>query len=205
LPPKMAPIQVVIVPIWRKNKEKEDVLAMAQKTFEELKKAGVRVKLDERDHLTPGFKFNDWEMKGVPIRIEIGPRDVKKNAVVISRRHKPGKEGKEFGVPAENLAERIGDFLQEVHDGLYTQALNFREENTHSGIEDYETFKRVAEEKSGFLKVYWAGDNAQEEAIKNDNKFTIRCYPNAVQDGEEGRCFYTGKKTKRVAIFARAY
>ncbi len=205
LPPKMAPIQVVIVPIWRKNKEKEQVYPMAQKLFEELKRAGIRVKLDDRDHLTPGFKFNDWEMKGVPIRIEIGPRDVKKNAVVISRRHRPGKEGKEFGVPADNLAERIGDFLQEVHDGLYEQALAFREANTHTGIEDFETFKEIAEEKGGFLKVHWAGTNEQEEEIKEKLKYTIRCYPNGEQDGPEGRCFYTGKKTNRVAIFARAY
>lgn len=205
LPPKMAPIQVVIVPIWRKNKEREQVMPLAQETFAQLKAAGFRVKLDDRDNLTPGFKYNDWEMRGVPLRVEIGPRDVKKNCVVVARRHLPGKEGKQFDVPVEGLPAQLHTFLQEVHDGLYQQALDFRNENTHEGIEDLDTLRQVHEDKGGFLKVHWAGTNEDEQRIKEELKLTVRCYPLDAQDGPAGRCFYTGKETTRVAIFARAY
>lgn len=205
LPPKMAPVQVAIVPLWRKNKEEAEVMGLANEVFQTLKNAGIRVKMDDRTHLSPGFKFNDWEMRGVPLRIEIGPRDVKQNAVVVARRHIPGKEGKIFGVDVASLGTRIPELLQEVHDGLYEQALNFREENTHTGFEDLDSFTQAAHDKGGFLKVHWAGTNEDEVKIKEDLKFTIRCYPNADQGGPNGRCFYTGKETNRVAIFARAY
>ena len=205
LPPKLAPIQVVVVPIWRKEKEKEEVMAFANEVLPVLKEAGYRVHFDDRDNVTAGFKYNDWEMRGVPLRVEIGPRDVKQRSVVVARRHLPGKEGKVFGVEFSGLADKIQGFLDEVHQGLYDQALTFREENTHEGIESYEAFKQVAQEKGGFLKVHWAGSNEDEEKIKDDLKFTHRCYPLDDQDGPEGVCFYTGKKTNRVAIFARAY
>lgn len=205
LPPKMAPIQAVIVPIWRKNKEKEEVMKFAQEAFAKLKKAGVRVKMDDRDHLTPGYKFNHWELRGVPLRIEVGPRDVKQQSVVVARRHIPGKEGKIFGVPMDGIVEKVEGFLQEVQDGLYQQALDFREANTHEGIDSYEGFQEAAKDKGGFFKVYWAGSNEDEDKIKDDLKYTIRCYPRDAQNGSVGRCFYTGKETSRVAIFARAY
>ncbi|MCB9644545.1 MAG: proline--tRNA ligase [Myxococcales bacterium] len=205
IPPKMAPIQVAIVPIWRKDAERDVVMKQADDVFAQLKQAGIRVKLDTRDHLTPGFKFNDWEMRGVPLRIEIGPKDVEKQCVVVARRHLPGKEGKVFGVSMEGIVGHIEGFLDEVQQGLYQQALDFRNANTHSDIPDLETFKRVAEEKGGFLKVYWAGSNEDEDKIKEDLKFTHRCYPLGEQDGPVGRCFYTGKETRQIAIFARAY
>lgn len=205
LPPKMAPVQVAIVPIWRKEHEAAEVMRLAKEVHNTLHNAGIRVKLDNREHLTPGFKFNDWEMRGVPLRIEIGPRDVQQNSVVIARRHLPGKEGKIMGVAVESLGERIPTLLQEVHDGLYTQALAFREANTHEGIEDIATFVQYTQDKGGFLKVYWAGSNEDETRIKEEHKFTIRCYPLADQHAPTGRCFYTGKETNRVAIFARAY
>lgn len=205
LPPKLAPYQAVVVPIWRKDKEREEVMAFANEVLPILKQAGIRFHFDQRDNLTPGFKYNDWEMRGVPLRIEIGPRDVKQRSVVVARRHLPGKEGKTFGVGIDSLGQQIHTFLQEVHDGLYEQALERRETNTHTGIESYEQFKEVALEKGGFLKVHWAGSNEDEVQIKDDLKFTTRCFPNGEQDGPEGVCFYTGKKTSRVAIFARAY
>ncbi|TNE44509.1 MAG: proline--tRNA ligase [Deltaproteobacteria bacterium] len=205
LPPKMAPIQVAIVPIWRKAKEEAEVMGLANEVFQTLKQAGIRVKLDDREQLSPGYKFNDWEMRGVPLRIEIGPRDVKQNSVVVARRHLPGKEGKIFGVAVESLGDRIPELLQEVHDGLYEQALNFRNENTHDGIEDFDTFIHTAQDKGGFLKVYWAGNDEDEVKIKEDHKLTVRCYPRDDQGGPKGRCFYTGKETDRIAIFARAY
>ncbi|MEM1009297.1 MAG: His/Gly/Thr/Pro-type tRNA ligase C-terminal domain-containing protein, partial [Myxococcota bacterium] len=205
LPPKLAPIQAVIVPIWRKEKEKAEVFEQAEQAFAQLKEAGIRVHLDQRDHLTPGFKYNDWEMRGVPLRIEIGPRDVAKRCVVVARRHLPGKEGKVFDVSMDNLSTQIEAFLDEVQKGLYQQALDFREHNTHSNIENYATFKRVAEEQGGFLKVHWAGSTMDEEKIQEELRITHRCFPAGAQDGPEGRCFYTGKPTQQVAIFARAY
>ena len=205
LPPKVAPIQAVVVPIWRKEKERKEVEPVAQKVYEQLRAAGIRVKLDDRDHLTPGFKYNDWEMRGVPLRIEVGPRDVKKNCVVIAQRHLPGKAGKVFDISIDGLVGHVNEFFDKVHKGLYDQALAFREENTHEGIEDYDTFKQMAEDKGGFLKVHWAGSNEDEEQVKQDLKFTVRCFPQDAQDGPKGKCFYTGKETNRVAIFARAY
>lgn len=205
LPPKLAPYQAVVVPIWRKEKEKAEVMAFAQEVLPILKQAGIRFHFDDRENLTPGFKYNDWEMRGVPLRIEIGPRDVKQRSVVVARRHLPGKAGKTFGVDITSLGDQIHTFLQEVHDGLFEQALAFREENTHEGIEDLDTFKQVAEEKGGFLKVYWAGSTEDEQKIQDELKLTHRCYPTADQGGPEGVCFYTGKKTSKVAIFARAY
>ena len=205
LPPKLAPIQAVIVPIWRKEQERDGVMRQAHEVVTRLKRAGIRVRLDDREHVTPGFKFNDWEMRGVPLRIEIGPKDVEKQCVVVARRHLPGKEGKLFDVSVEGLDERIHSLLQDVHDGLYEQALAFRKANTHSDINDLETFKKIADEKGGFLKVYWAGTPADEDKIKEDLKLTHRCYPLEEQDGPVGRCFYTGQETNRIAIFARAY
>ncbi len=204
LPPKLAPIQVVIVPIWRKEKERDKVEGLSKKVFSMLKEAGIRVKIDDRDQYKPGYKFNDWEMRGVPLRIEIGPRDVESDSVVVARRHLPGKEGKVFGVAVDGLVDKIRDFLGEVHDGLYQQALKFREENTHTA-ESYEEFKQIAQEKGGFIKVYWDGSNEDELKIKEELKFTLRCFPKDSQGEEKGRCFYTGRETSRVAIFARAY
>ncbi|HAA58192.1 MAG TPA: proline--tRNA ligase, partial [Myxococcales bacterium] len=125
--------------------------------------------------------------------------------VVIAQRHLPGKAGKVFDISIDGLVGHVNEFFDKVHKGLYDQALAFREENTHEGIEDYDTFKQMAEDKGGFLKVHWAGSNEDEEQVKQDLKFTVRCFPQDAQDGPKGKCFYTGKETNRVAIFARAY
>jgi len=203
LPPVLAPIQVVIVPIWRKEAERSQALEVAQQVKTALADAGIRVHLDDREEQTPGFKFNDWEMRGVPLRVEIGPRDVKQQSVVLARRDKPGKEGKEFGVPLTGAATRVKELLREVQKSLLEQATAFRDAHTHY-VRSYEEFKEVLNEEGGFLRVHWAGTSEDEARIQEETKATLRCLLLEPPEGE-GECFLTGKKTDQVAIFARAY
>jgi prolyl-tRNA synthetase len=203
LPPRLAPYQVVIVPIWRKEEERGPVLEMADKVWVDLKAGGVRVQLDKRDELSAGFKFNDWELRGVPLRIEIGPRDVQSGTVVLARRDKPGKDGKTFGVPAERLVASVREMLDAIHVAMLQDATAFRDANTH-WVRDYDEFREVLNAKGGFIRVHWAGSSEDEDRIKEETKATVRCYPfDSVEP--EGACFYTGRTTDRVAIFARAY
>ena len=211
LPPVMAPIQAVIVPIYRKEQEQEAVLEFSRRVEAQLREAGVRVHLDGRDGLTPGFKFNDWEMRGVPVRVEIGPRDVKQNAVVLVRRDSSreaeaagGPKAKHFGVPADGVAAAVKDLLGEIQSSLLQQATEFRDANTHRGISSYQQFQEVLEDEGGFLRVHWDGSSEDEDQVKADTKATIRCFPLDAPEGE-GVCFYTGRRTSQVAIFARAY
>lgn len=203
LPPRLAPYQAVIVPIWRKEVERAMVLAKASEVAATLKAAGVRVKLDDRDEFNAGYKFNDWELRGVPLRIEIGPRDVEQNAVVFARRDIPGKEGKTFGVPVEGIAEATQDMLVTIQAAMLARATQFRDANTRT-VANFDEFKQVLEGQGGFIRVHWAGTGEDEDVIKEATKATIRCFPFDPPEGE-GICFYTGKKTDRVAIFARAY
>ena len=203
LPPVLAPIQVVIVPIWRSQQERGAVCEMADRIYKNLVSAGVRVKLDDRDDQTPGFKFNDWEMRGVPIRVEIGPRDIQQNAVVLARRDQLGKESKQFGVPVNGIVEHVKALLDAIQTNLLQQAIDFREANTYR-VTSYDQFKEVLYDRGGFLRVHWAGSSEDEDHIKEETKATIRCLPMDTPEGE-GACFYTGQKTKQVAIFARAY
>ncbi len=203
LPPRLAPTQAVVVPIWRKDAERAGVLGQAERVVAALKAAGVRVKLDAREELNAGYKFNDWEMRGVPLRIEIGPRDVEQNAVVFARRDIPGKEGKTFGVPVEGVAAAAREMLDTVQAGMLQRATEYRDANTRT-VKDYDEFKQVLEGQGGFIRVHWAGAGEDEDRIKEETKATVRCLPFDAPEGE-GVCFYTGKRTNRVAIFARAY
>jgi prolyl-tRNA synthetase len=203
LPPRLAPTQVVIVPIWKTDAERTNVFAFAQGVFETLKGAGVRVKLDDRAEVSAGFKFNDWEMRGVPLRIEVGPRDVEKNAVVLARRDLPGKEGKTFGVPVAGLAASVPEMLTTIQAAMLRRATEFRDSNTRTAS-NYDEFKQLMESKGGFFRVHWAGTGEDEDRIKEETKATIRCFPFDKPEGE-GVCFYTGRHTDQVAIFARAY
>ncbi len=203
LPPVLAPIQAVIVPIWRDDAQRAAVLEMAARVEAMLQGAGVRVHLDAREDQTPGFKYNDWEMRGVPVRIEIGPRDVANDAVVLARRDRPGREGKTFGVPSAGVVEAVRALLDEVQASLLEQATVAREANTHR-VEDYDTFRQVLDEQGGFIRVHWAGTSEDEARIQDETRATLRCLPLDVPEGE-GRCFLTGAKTDKVAIFARAY
>ncbi len=199
LPPRLAPIQVVIVPIWRKNKEKAAVLAAAR-NIEARLRGLVRVKLDEREGLSPGWKFNDWEMRGVPLRVELGPRDIEREQVMIARRDIPGREGK-VSVPLTALETTVQTLLDTVHQALYQKALDFRESHTYD-VKTYDELKEAVQH--GFARVLWAGDGEDEEAVKAETKATLRCLL-AEPAETPGKCVYTGRPTDQVAIFARAY
>jgi prolyl-tRNA synthetase len=200
LPPRLAPYQTVIVPIYKDDEQKASVMPAVSRIAQELVAAGIRLKVDDREHLTPGFKFNDWELRGVPSRIEIGPRDVQKNSVALARRDVPGRAGKQF-VPQDGLANTVGDLLVEIQAALLEKATRFQEEHTHEPV-DYEGFKEAV--KDGFARVWWAGDNDDELKVKEETRATIRCIPIEQPDGS-GTCFFTGRPADRVAVFGRAY
>jgi prolyl-tRNA synthetase len=200
MPPRLAPYQVVIVPIFRNENQQTVVLEAAENVAAQLSE--FRVKIDRREGITPGFKFNDWEMRGIPLRIELGPRDVESHQVVLARRDIPGKEGK-LQVSQDSLASTVEEILAEIQNHLFQKAKDFRDENTYR-VETYDDFKTTLEEKGGFIRVHWAGTSEDEDKIKEQTRATIRCFPLDPPEGQ-GRCFYTGKKTDRIAIFARAY
>ncbi len=199
IPPRLAPIQVVVVPIFKNDAEREKVMATVH-TLTAAWKGVLRFKIDDRDNLSPGFKFNEWEMKGVPVRIEVGPKDVEKGSVAMARRDIPGREGKSF-VPQEGLTERIRDLLEEIQQALFQRALRFREEHS-ADVQTYEELK--AQVERGFARAYWAGSSADEKRIQEETRATIRCIP-LDQPGTPGICVYTGKETTQQVIFARAY
>ncbi len=199
LPPRLAPIQVVIVPIWRKNKEKDAVLAAAREIEGRLRGL-VRVKLDEREGMSPGWKFNDWEMRGVPLRVELGPRDIAKGQVMLARRDVPGREGK-ISVTLDALETTVQTMLDTVHQALYQKALDFRESHTYD-VKTYDELKEAVQH--GFARALWAGDGEDEAAVKADTKATLRCLLTKPAE-TPGKCVYTGRPTDQVAIFARAY
>jgi prolyl-tRNA synthetase len=201
LPPRVAPYQVVIVPIWRADDQKATVLEAVDRAAAILKSAGIRVKVDASDARTAGWKFNEWELKGVPLRVEIGPRDVENNTVVLARRDKPGKEGKEF-VSVDALAARATELLADIQSSLFKRAVDFREANTIDTESIADIAKAVSANK--FARAYWSGDPVGEERIKQETGATVRCIPLA-QPTEEGVCVTSGVKTKQQAIFARAY
>jgi prolyl-tRNA synthetase len=200
MPPRLAPYQTVIVPIFRKDAEKTAVLEATNRIRQELTAAGIRVKVDDRENLTPGYKFNDWELRGVPTRIEIGPRDVAKHSVALARRDAPGREGKQF-VSQDGLAQTVAALLDDIQQSLLARATKFRDDNTHD-VDNYDDFKTAV--STGFARVWWAGDNADETRVKEETKATIRCFP-LDQPGGSGTCFYTGKPADKIAIFGRAY
>lgn len=200
LPPRLAPYQTGIVPIYKNDEEKGPVLEATERISRELSAAGVRVKVDQRETLPPGFKFNDWEMRGVPSRIEIGPKDVAKNSVALARRDQPGKEGKQF-VSQEGLAGTVQALLDSIQEAMLEKARRFRDDNTQEP-KNYGEFEEVV--KTHFARVWWAGDDADEQRVQEETKATLRCFP-LEQPGDTGTCFYTGKKADRIAIFGRAY
>ncbi|MGE0406405.1 MAG: proline--tRNA ligase [Candidatus Korobacteraceae bacterium] len=199
LPPRVAPTQVVIVPIFKTDAEKAKVMEVAHKLAAEWK-GKLRLRLDDREQHSPGYKFNEWEMKGIPVRVEIGPKDVEKGSVAVARRDKPGREGKAF-LPQEGLLPKIESLLEEIQQALYDRALRFREEHTYSAA-NYEELKQGVEK--GFVRCHWAGGRADEEKIQEETGATVRVLP-LDQPGVASKCVYTGKDTDRIAIFARAY
>jgi prolyl-tRNA synthetase len=199
LPPKLAPIQVVIVPIYKGAEQLTQISEKAEQIKKALQSRGISVKYDDRDTQTPGWKFADYEFKGVPVRIAIGPRDITNNTVEVARRDT--KEKKIYSI--ENLEEQIENLLDEIQQNLYQRALNFRNNNIHK-VDNYEEFKLILEEKGGFIAAHWDGTSETEQKIKDETKATIRCIPlnNTL---EEGKCILTGKPSKQRVLFARAY
>ncbi len=199
LPPRIAPIQAVIVPIYKNESERTAVMQAADSIFTTLKSNGIRVKLDDRDE-TPGFKFNDWELRGVPVRVEIGPRDVANGTVALGRRDVPGKAGKSF-VPQAGLAERITTLFEEIQSGLLQQATNFRDANIRE-VSTYAELKEAVED--GFALAPVADDPAVDAQIKEETKATNRCFPLEQVPGE-WKCIVTGKPVRERALFGKAY
>jgi prolyl-tRNA synthetase len=199
LPPRLAPIQVVIVPIFRKNEEQEKVMAAVDKVKKEL--TDYRVEVDDRTEVTPGFKFNQWELRGVPLRLEIGPKDVAKDSVALARRDIPGREGKSF-VPQVGIAQTVGEILDAIQANMLEKATKFRDDHIFEP-KDYDEFKDIVA-NDGWCSVWWKPNAKNEAKIKEDTKATLRCIP-LDQPGGKGKCIFSGEETTEKALFARAY
>ncbi len=212
LPPRLAPIHVVIVPIFKKPDERAAVLAAAQQLA-----AGIRalplgdwlnydpimVKVDDRDQYQPGHKFHEWERLGVPVQVELGPKDLANQACVLKRRDLPGKEAKEMGVPLAAAPQRIGERLRAIQQNLLERARRFRDANSFE-VNSYDDFKKKIEEPGGFLWAHWDGTRETEDRIAAETKATIRCIP-LNRPKEQGKCMVTGKPSEGRVIFAKAY
>lgn len=198
LPPKLAPIQVVIVPIYRKTAQLDEITEKVQGIIKALRAKGISVKFDGRDTHKPGFKFAEYEYKGVPIRLGVGPRDLENGTVEVARRDTLTKEVMEM----EGIEDKIEALLEEIQENLFTKALAFREENSRK-VETWDEFL-VEIEKGGFLYAHWDGSPETEQKIKDETKATIRAIP---LDGEEeeGKCIYTGNPSTKRVVFARSY
>ncbi len=198
LPPKLAPIQVVIVPIYRNAKELEAITEKAKQIMQNLRAKGISVKYDDRDTHKPGFKFAEYEYKGVPLRIAIGPRDLQNSSVELARRDLLSKET----VPMQGIEDKVEQLLVEIQDSLYQKALQFRKDSSRE-VNTWEEFK-IELEKGGFLYAHWDGTPETEQKIKEETKATIRAIPLDRKD-EPGKCIYTGKPSAGRVIFAKAY
>ena len=198
LPPNLAPTQVVIVPIFKKQEQLDELMAKLNPLADELKKLGIRVQVDASDKATPGFKFAEYELKGVPLRIAMGGRDLENGTLELARRDTLTKETVAF----DGIVETIQNLLKEIQDNIYQKALNFRLENTRE-VDTWEDFKEEIK-KPGFLLCHWDGTPETEEKIKAETKATIRCIP-LEGDKTPGKCIYTGKPSAQRVIFAIAY
>jgi prolyl-tRNA synthetase len=198
LPPRLAPIQVVIVPIFRSDEEKALVMPVVQRIAAELE--GFRIKVDDRAEVTPGFKFNDWEMRGVPLRMEIGPKDVEKGSVALARRDIPGRDGKSF-VPQANIAAQVGDMLDTIQKSLLQKAQAFRDSHIVE-VQDYAALQEAV--ANNWVNAWWCGSKECEARVKEDTKATTRNIP-IEQPGGSGRCVVCGAEAHEKVYFAKAY
>lgn len=201
LPPKLAPIQVVIIPIYRKDEELDAITEKANEIMAALRKVGVSVKYDNRDTYKPGWKFAEHELKGVPLRIAIGPRDLENGTIEIARRDTLTKE--QFELTSQPISDKITVMLDEIQTSIYSKAFNFRGEMT-TEVNSWDEFKEVLEEKGGFLSAHWDGTAETEEKIKDLTKATIRCIPLDRKE-EVGVCVFTGQPSTGRVLFAKAY
>jgi len=204
LPPAIAPIQAVIVPIWKTDEQRDSVFEFANQVKSQLEAVGIRMHIDERDGLSPGFKFNDWEMRGVPVRLEIGPRDVEGQSVMAGRRDVPGKEGKQI-IPVAELAARIPALLEEIQEALLREATEFRDSNLHE-VNSYDELKAIV--GTGWGLMWHCATPECEDKIKEETKATCRCFPldqNPEWSPEGAKCAVCGEPAFGKAYFARAY
>ena len=199
LPPNLAPFQVVIVPIFKGEEQRKLVVDHATKIYDSLQAVGIRVKLDDRDTHTPGYKFNDYELKGVPIRLGIGPKDIEKGSVELARRDDLTKSF----ISQDKLEIHIKELLKEIQNNLFDKALQHRDQHITS-CDSYEDFKKVLDSKGGFIAAHWDGTTETEMKIKQETKATIRCIPLDF-DKENGTCIYSGKPSVQRVLFAKAY
>ncbi len=200
LPPQIAPIQAVLVPIYKNDAEKSAVMEAANRAFLELKAAGIRLKMDDREEVTPGFKYNDWEMRGVPLRIEIGPKDVEKNSVALARRDAPGREGKSF-IPQMGLAGSVSRMLDEIQAAMLQRAKAFRDSNIHEP-RDYAHLAEIVQD--GWAHAWWCGSKECEARVKEETKATTRVIP-FNQPAGGGKCIVCGAQAEQKVYFARSY
>ncbi|MEQ9288438.1 MAG: proline--tRNA ligase [Cyclobacteriaceae bacterium] len=200
LPPRLAPFQVVIVPIFKNDEQLSAIEAKAAEIKKALESKGIVVKFDGRKTHKPGWKFAEYELKGVPVRMAIGPKDLENNTVEIARRDLLEKSMMEVN---EGLASNIEVLLQDIHNTIYNKAAKFRADNTHQ-IDSYDEFKTIIKEKGGFIYAHWDGTPETEEKIKEETKATIRCIP-LDYGNESGKCIYSGNPSKGRVVFAKAY
>jgi len=199
IPPKLATIQVAVIPIARKPEEKERVMPTVAKFVAEFKAAGIGVKVDDRDQVSPGWKYNDWERRGIPLRVEVGPRDLDKNQVMLARRD----NGEKTATPLDGLAQTVRAMLDSIQSALFEKAKAFREAHSQN-VDDYAKFNEILDGPSGFMWSHWCGSGACEERVKNETKATIRCIP-MNRPKEAGKCVVCGQPSEGRVIFARAY
>lgn len=199
LPPRLAPIHVVIVPIFKTEEEKSRISEKADQIAADLRAHGLSVKFDSRETHKPGFKFAEWELKGVPVRIAMGPRDLENGTVEVARRDTKEKKT----IQADDISKAIPALLDEIQQNIYARARSFRDEKT-TRVDSYDELRKVLDEKGGFVSAHWDGTLETEEAIKEETKATIRCIPLDAAE-ESGNCVYSGKASARRVLFARAY
>jgi len=199
LPPKLAPIQVVIIPIYKNIEQLGALSDTAKKIKAGLEALGISVKYDDRDNNKPGWKFADYELKGVPVRLAIGPRDLENNTIEVARRDNLTKET----IPIDKIYEHIPKLLDDIQENIYNKALNFRKENTFY-VDNWDDFLKVLDNQGGFIMAHWDGTVETEEKIKEESKATIRCIPFDSPE-EQGKCVYSGKPSNRRVLFARSY
>ena len=199
LPPRLAPIQVVIVPIYKGHEQLPAINENAKRIKKELEAYGISVKYDNRDTQKPGWKFAEYELKGVPIRVALGPRDIENKTIEIARRDTLKKEV----IKQEGVAKYINELLESIQENIYSKAKDFRDKNTHS-VNNWEEFKEILEKKGGFIEAHWDGTEETEQKIKEETKATIRAIPFNIKQ-EKGTCVYSGKPSEFRVLFAKAY
>ncbi len=199
IPPRLAPTQVVIVPIYKSDEEAERIARTVEPIREALREKGIAVKFDDDDTKKPGWKFSEWEFKGVPLRLAIGPKDLENDTVELARRD----TGEKISVSREGIADRVADLLEEIQQNMFEKAKRSRDERIRS-VDDWSTFQHVMEHEGGMVYAHWDGTPETEERIKDETKATIRLIP-FEQEEENGQCIYTGGPSKGRVLFARAY